>query len=299
MESPMPEMKPRRSDRRLADRRGTTRREFAQRLAAVGAGIVAGGLVHGVGNERHDVGVTRASVGVSGLPDAFVGMRVALVTDFHLSPIVVADDIARAVELTLAEKPDLIVLGGDYVTWGHDHFVGPVSELLSPLTAPQGVIAILGNHDSDEGANDVPAALTRNRFTVLRDARTRLTIRGDSIDLIGLRYWTRQTATIAKLIDAPGMVNVLLAHDPRRIREAAELNIPLVLSGHTHGGQIVLPGIGAWNRGFFPTMHGTLERENTVLFVSRGVGMVYVPVRINCPPEVAILTLQRRGEFPA
>ena len=299
MESPMPEMKQRRTDRRQTDRRGTTRREFAKRLAAVGAGLVAGGVVHGVANERHNVSVTRATVGVSGLPDAFIGMRVALLTDLHLSPIVGADDIAKAVALTLAEKPDLIVLGGDYVTWGHDHFVGPVSELLSPLTAPHGVVAVLGNHDSDEGADDVGAALTRNRFTVLRDARTRLSVRGDSIDLIGLRYWTRQASTIAKLIDAPGAVNVLLAHDPRRVREAAELNIPLVLSGHTHGGQIVLPGIGAWNRGFFPTMHGTLEKDNTVLFVSRGVGMVYLPVRINCPPEVALLTLARRGEFSA
>ena len=91
----------------------------------------------------------------------------------------------------------------------------------------------------------------------------------------------------------------LTLHHPLRVREAAELNIPLVLSGHTHGGQIVLPGIGAWNRGFFPTMHGTLEKDNTVLFVSRGVGMVYLPVRINCPPEVALLTLARRGEFSA
>ena len=71
----------------------------------------------------------------------------------------------------------------------------------------------------------------------------------------------------------------------------------LVLSGHTHGGQIVLPGVGAWNRGFFPTMQGALERENTMLFVSRGIGMVYVPVRLNCPPEVALLTLGRRGEL--
>ena len=108
---------------------------------------------------------------------------------------------------------------------------------------------------------------------------------------------TRQPSTIAKLIDAPGHVNILLAHDPRRVTEAAELNLPLVLSGHTHGGQIVLPGVGAWNRGFFPTMQGMLERENSVLFVSRGIGMVYVPMRVNCPPEVAILTLERRGDL--
>lgn len=266
-------------------------------IAAGSAGLLVGGGIHGYANERHRIGVTHASLGVSGLPDPFLGLRIALLTDLHLSPIVDPADIERAVRMTLAQKPDLIVLGGDYVTWGHEQFVGPVGELLAPLTAPLGVIAILGNHDSDQGGGDVTAALERNRFTVLRDARTRVELRGEAIDFIGLRYWTRQPSTIAKLIDAPGKVNVLLAHDPRRIREAAELNIPLVLSGHTHGGQIVLPGIGAWNRGFFPTMQGTLERENSVLFVSRGIGMVYVPVRLNCPPEIAMLTLQRRGAF--
>ena len=69
-----------------------------------------------------------------------------------------------------------------------------------------------------------------------------------------------------------------------------------MLSSHTLR-QIVLPGVGAWNRGFFPTMRGMLERENSVLFVSRGIGMVYVPMRVNCPPEVAILTLERRGDL--
>jgi uncharacterized protein len=274
-----------------------SRRSLLKLLSAGALGAAVGGTVHGYANERHNIGVTHASLGVLGLPDAFVGMRIALLTDLHLSPLVDADDIARAVSLALEQKPDLIILGGDYVTWGHEHFIGPVGELLSPLTAPHGVIAILGNHDSDTGRSDVTATLARNRFTVLRDARTRLEIRGDAVDFVGLRYWTRQPSTIAKLIDAPGKVNILLAHDPRRVKEAAELNIPLVLSGHTHGGQIVLPGVGAWNRGFFPTMQGTLERENTVLFVSRGIGMVYVPVRLNCAPEVALLTLQRRGDF--
>jgi hypothetical protein len=271
-----------------------SRRDVTKMLAAGGAGLFVGGSMHGYINERHRIGVTHASLGVTGLPDAFAGLRVALLTDLHLSPLVDADDVARAVALTLEQKPDLIILGGDYVTWGHDRFIGPVGELLAPLTAPLGVIAILGNHDSDK---DVTAALTRNHFIVLRDARTRIELRGDAIDFVGVRYWTRQASTMAKLIASPGKVNILLAHDPRRVTEAADLNIPLVLSGHTHGGQIVLPGIGAWNRGFFPTMHGTLERENTVLFVSRGIGMVYVPVRLNCPPEIAMLTLRRRGAF--
>ena len=85
---------------------------------------------------------------------------------------------------------------------------------------------------------------------------------------------------------------VLLAHDPRRLTEAASLNIPLVLSGHTHGGQVVLPGLGAIAAQKFPVVAGIGRRSQTTLFVSRGVGTVYAPVRINCPPEVAVLTLQ-------
>lgn len=270
-----------------------SRRAAIRALSAGAIGAAVGATYHGFSNERHQIGVTRATLPVSGLPGAFEGLRVALLTDLHLSPLVDTADIEAAVALTLAERPDLIILGGDYVTWGHEHFIGPVGELLSPLTAPLGVMAVLGNHDSD---TEVTAALERNGFTVLRDAHTRLERRGDALDFIGVRYWTRQHSTLAGLIDAPGNVNILLAHDPRRLTEAADLNIPLVLSGHTHGGQIVLPGLGAWNRGF-PTMQGTLERDNSVLFVSRGIGMVYVPMRLNCPPEVALLTLERRGDL--
>ncbi len=77
---------------------------------------------------------------------------------------------------------------------------------------------------------------------------------------------------------------------------AAALKIPLVLSGHTHGGQIVLPGIGALDKYRFPVLAGTARRDRTTIFVSRGVGTVYVPVRIHCPPEVAILTLMPESQ---
>jgi predicted MPP superfamily phosphohydrolase len=90
---------------------------------------------------------------------------------------------------------------------------------------------------------------------------------------------------------------LLLAHDPRRLVEASNLGVPAVLSGHTHGGQVVIPGLGAVARRRFPVLAGLGARENTSIFVSRGVGTVYVPVRINCPPEVALVTLARRSEI--
>jgi predicted MPP superfamily phosphohydrolase len=79
-----------------------------------------------------------------------------------------------------------------------------------------------------------------------------------------------------------------------RLTEASALAVPLVLSGHTHGGQIVLPWVGAVAAREFPVVAGSATRESTTIFVSRGVGTVYVPVRLNCPPEVAVLTIKPR-----
>jgi predicted MPP superfamily phosphohydrolase len=193
------------------------------------------------------------------------------------------------VDTLMSARPDLIVLGGDYVTWGDKGFIAPAAEALSRLAAPHGVFAVLGNHDDDR---EVPAALNRQHIEVLRDARTQRLIRGVPIDLVGIRFWTRRLADIAAAAKGATGTTLLLAHDPRRISEAVALDIPMVLSGHTHGGQVVLPVVGAVAARKFPVVAGTLRRGNTTMFVSRGIGTVYVPVRLNCPPEVAILTLE-------
>jgi predicted MPP superfamily phosphohydrolase len=120
-------------------------------------------------------------------------------------------------------------------------------------------------------------------------------VNNEPLEIAGIRFWTRRASDIARVLRRARDTVVLLAHDPRRLREAAALDVPLVLSGHTHGGQVVLPGIGAIARRQFPVVAGSAVRENTRIFVSRGVGTVYVPVRINCPPEVALLTLARHS----
>jgi predicted MPP superfamily phosphohydrolase len=202
------------------------------------------------------------------------------------------DDVAHAVNMLMVARPDLIVLGGDYVTWGDRAYVGPVAELLGSLQAPNGVFAILGNHDDDR---DMPAALAAKHIEVLKDTRTRLVIRGEGLELAGIRFWTRKAADIARVVGRPRDTVILLAHDPRRLDEAADLDVPAMLSGHTHGGQVVLPGVGAIAHRRFPVLSGLGSRGNTTMFVSRGVGTVYVPIRINCPPEVAIVTLKRKS----
>lgn len=266
-----------------------SRREIVNALFAAGIGTIAGALDHGYVYQRRHLEVTRETIPVSGLATALSGLRIGFLTDLHRSQAVSHDMAASAVRALLAERPDLIVLGGDYVTWGDRRYVGAAADALAPLEAPHGVFAVLGNHDDDR---DMPHALAAKGITVLRDARTRLTIKGESLDLAGLRFWTRKAGDIARVIRGASSNLILLAHTPSRLPEATALAIPLMLSGHTHGGQIVLPGLGAIAAREFPVVAGLARREATAVFVSRGVGTVYLPIRLNCPPEVAVLTLE-------
>jgi predicted MPP superfamily phosphohydrolase len=256
-------------------------------LATGGAtGVGAWGYLY----ERHRVRLVDYRVPVKTLPPVLDGLRVALLTDMHRSRSVPADLIRAAVTLTRASNPDLIVLGGDYVTWGDRRYVDDAAAALDGLTAPLGVFAVLGNHDDDR---DMPAALTRHGFIVLRDARTTITIRGERTDLIGIRFWTRKTADLQRLLRGAEGFPILLAHDPRRVTGAQALRLPLVLSGHTHGGQVLLPGLTGLVSRKFPILSGVARRDRTTLVVSRGIGTVYLPLRINCPPEVSLLVLSR------
>lgn len=266
-----------------------TRRTVLKTLATTAAGAVTGFGAYGYLYERHRLSVTRADVPVVGLPPSLAGLRIGFLTDVHRSVWVSHDDVAHATARLVDEHPDLIILGGDYVTWGDRQYVQRSAEALGALSAPHGVYGILGNHDDD---HDMPAALMSRGIQVLKDARTRVTVKGEAIDLVGIRFWTKRGNDIAAIArGATGFV-VLLAHDPRRLTEAAALKIPLVLSGHTHGGQVVLPVVGAVAAQKFPVIEGIGRRDQTTMFVSRGLGTVYVPLRINCPPEVAVLSLR-------
>jgi predicted MPP superfamily phosphohydrolase len=260
-------------------------------LGALGAGVACGTLVHGYAWARHALQLTQTELPLRGLPAALDGLRIGFLTDLHLSELVPAEDVAHAVAAINAARPDLIVLGGDYVSFADRGYMDPVAELLSPLRAPHGVFGIVGNHD-DESA--MPSALRRRGIEMLLDDRTALEIRGERLELAGAKFWTRALRPLAAIVQGAKAPVLLLAHDPRRIVEAAELGVGAVLAGHTHGGQVVLPLAGAIAARKFPIAAGRLTRKRTELFVSRGVGTVYIPVRINCPPEVAVVTLRSR-----
>ncbi|CAN5770368.1 hypothetical protein BH24ACI4_BH24ACI4_14360 [soil metagenome] len=269
--------------------RRPTRRTVLRGLGAIGIGTAAGAAAHGFLYERHHVQVTLETLAVSGWPRALAGFRIGFLTDLHRSGTVSHEMIAGAVREVMAHRPDMIVLGGDYVTDRDRRYINPAAEALHGLEAPQGVFAVLGNHDDER---EVPAALRAAGFEVLKDQRTALSIRGERLDVAGLRYWTSRVGDITRVLHGASPTLMLLAHTPKRLIEASALSVPLLLSGHTHGGQIVLPGLGPFAAREFPVVAGSARRENTRVFVSRGVGTVYIPVRINCPPEVAILRIE-------
>ena len=259
-------------------------------LGATATGAVTGLAVHGYAIERHALRLLKTDLHIAELPDAFVGLQVGFVTDLHHSAFVSAEEVSGAATLVMRERPDLIILGGDYVTNKEPRFAGPCAEALRPLHAPWGVFGILGNHDDER---HVPAELRRIGVELIRDTWTRLYLGGDRLALAGVDFWTRGPDQIASALRGLSGPSLLAAHDPRRVVEAAALGVGGILSGHTHGGQVVIPGLGAVAARKFPVAAGHLRKGNTDLFVSRGVGTVVVPIRINCPPEVAVVTLRR------
>jgi predicted MPP superfamily phosphohydrolase len=265
-----------------------TRRTALRSLA--GAGLVAAGLgAYGFGVGRRRVEVVRHVLPIPALPPSLSGLRIGLVSDIHCGEFMSGERVAAAAGLLMREQPDLIAIAGDHVTWKDRTSVPVCAEGLSALAAPLGVFAVAGNHDPE-------AALARRfhaagRIRVLLDEHALVRARGETIVVGGVRYWTRRTTDLRRVFQGTSGFRILLAHDPRRLTQAAELRLPLVLSGHTHGGQVVLPLVGSPAAWRFPVVAGAGRTADTTVYVTRGLGTVVMPVRFNCPPEITILTL--------
>ena len=249
--------------------------------------------------------VNRLSIPVHDLPAAFDGFRVVQLSDLHCGPKVTDDYLAEAVDRALAERPDLIVLTGDFIHKGY-RYVEQVAATLSELSAPFGVYAVLGNHDySVRNAlgfrryrhlhRAVADALTAHGIRVLHNETVHLERSGAGVHLVGVNdLWSRVCdldRAFAGL--CPSVPHIVLAHNPRTVERLAGRRCDLMLSGHTHGGQIHLPGVGRPTLGRKARRFaaGMYRYQNTYLYVNKGVGFGF-RLRFGVRPEVAVLTLQ-------
>jgi predicted MPP superfamily phosphohydrolase len=274
-----------------------TRRQFIKGLAAAGAVGAAGVSGYGGVVEAWDYELTETVVPVKGLPERFEGFRIAQVSDVHHGRLVPISEVRRVVELANSVRADLVALTGDYTT-SLRRYVEPCAEALAGLRAPEGVWAVLGNHDHRTDGPFTRQALARRGIEVLTNENTSLRRGADVLQLAGADDWGWGKADFARAVrglDA-SRPTVMLSHEPMALDVPQTRTVSLILSGHTHGGQVTLPVVGApaayvWKH--LKYLRGMYESEGTLLYVSRGTGMIGVPVRVGARPEVAVLRLQR------
>jgi uncharacterized protein len=254
-----------------------------------------------IGNVTRDdeFEVVYKSVRIRNLPEKLKGFRIAMISDIHSGPFMSKADIEPYVTRINSLKPDVILLPGDFIQ-NRDEEIEVVCETFRHLRAPYGVYGSTGNHDYFADADHVSRELQLAGVNMLRNEHRIIDPNGEKLALIGIddvrsgHPFHALFRQAARGLD-PSIPNVLLCHKPYYMDEAAELGLDLMVSGHTHGGQIVLARV--FNSVITPAalisgyIEGLYRLDATQMYITRGIGMVGIPIRINCPPEISILTL--------
>lgn len=248
--------------------------------------------------------VLRADVPLNGLSKKLDGLRIGVLSDFHAGAFTTKGDIQRAISMVDGEKPDLIALLGDYVDGAYSHSPKNVKkgthifEALKGLKAPLGIYAVLGNHDHWTDAGLVRKELSKLPLILLDNQGVDL---DDGLAVAGVDDFWEGPARAHKAIQSLSSksVVIMLSHNPDvNVQLADEDQVTLIMSGHTHGGQIRIPVINSapWipcSKKYRGTSGLIREKRHRWTFITKGVGTFFVPVRLACPPDVGIIRLIR------
>lgn len=269
---------------------GSKRQETPLRSLAFNLGQAARSAL----NEPFRLTVEHQPISLHRLPSSFDGFRVVHLSDIHHSTFTSREQIEHAVETANRLQPDIIALTGDYIS--HErHFAAPCAELLGRLRARHGVYAVLGNHDHWTDAALITDLFRAEGITVLVNQGMRFEQQGDAFWLAGVddTMVGLEDLSLALAGARDNEMKLLLAHNPIILRRAARAGVDLILSGHTHGGQVSLRSErSASGKPRRRLLRGLGHQGETQIYVTRGVGTVILPIRYGCPPEVSLLELR-------
>ena len=278
--------------------------QLTRRTFLIGTGVTAAGLALYSGEfARHELDIVQRPIAINNLPPSFHGYRIVQLSDIHLDEYTEPFFLERIVHKVNALNPDLVLLSGDFITHGSltfvagSHALRRCAEILTTLTAPLRY-AVLGNHDVAFNGPLVTRALTAHGIPVLINQHLPIERNGDRLWLCGVDDPGTSRPNLDLAIPAkPDGPVILMAHEPDYADDVlAHPRGPLVdvmLSGHSHGGQIRLPFLGPL---ILPPMgekypEGLYRLRHLQLYVNRGIGTVGLPFRLNCPPEITLITL--------
>ena len=271
-----------------------------RKFLTLSAGAMAGSIAATTGylyanNVAEQPVVEHIQIPLKNLPSALEGLRIVWLSDFHLYPFTELDLLQQAAALAISLNPDVLILGGDYVTREAEAMFELVPTL-SGLDAKYGVFSIIGNHDIWTNVNVIEKGLAEAGIPILKNEGVTLNINNTPLYLAGVDDgWTGQPDLAAAMSNQPdGATTVLLAHEPDLADQfSLDPRVSLQLSGHSHGGQIRFQGIGAYILPYLGQKYDMgLYRVNEMwLYTNRGLGNVTEPVRYNCAPEVTEITL--------
>jgi predicted MPP superfamily phosphohydrolase len=278
-----------------------TRRAFLIGGTAAAASVA----LYGGTRARHDLQITHRQIAIADLPDAFVGFSMVQLSDIHLVEYTEPWFLVDAVERINRINPDIVLLTGDFVSRGPLadstawRAAGVAAEILSTLKAPQR-FGILGNHDVAVGSEHVIQPLEAHKTPMLVDSYVAIERGHDRIWLCGTDDASMRTPVLSLAVpQLPDVPVILMVHEPDyadTVRQHPRFPmIDVMLSGHTHGGQVRLPLAGPM---VLPPMgrkyvEGAFQIGHMQLYVNRGLGTVGLPMRLNCPPEITHITLIR------
>lgn len=284
----------------------TSRREFLKRsvnFAAAAPFAVSG---YGVLLERRQFSIEQFDIAISRLPESLSQLRIVQLTDLHAGPFMSREDLRQYADAVNELQPDLIALTGDFVTGELDE-ADICADGLAALKARFGVFACMGNHDIYARADArLTQLFAKHGIHTLRNDGVTLSTAAGKISVLGIEDLRLGRPDLAgawrALDDDPGELKILLSHRPEIFPLAAEAGIDLVVSGHYHGGQVKLyagsqsPSVARiltpYAEGLYRLRPANSERA-AHLFVGRGIGTSGLPIRVNCPPQIAQLTLRK------